>query len=48
MINDSARNGEGNKIFGEKQSISFNAVKNSVIFPLQQSSFHSPMPNKNN
>lgn len=34
MINEQARNGDTNKIFGEKHSTSFSAVKNSVIFPL--------------
>lgn len=47
-VNEGGTRGVGNKFFGDKQSVSFSGVKNSVIFPLQQSSFHSPMPHKNN
>jgi len=34
--------------FGEKQSVSFSAVKNSLIFPLHQANFTSPMIQKSN
>jgi hypothetical protein len=34
--------------FGEKQSVSFSAVKNSLIFPLHQANFTSPMIQKCN